>query len=290
MNVPSPSLAGQTQLQHHLTQFINQAPVSSWLSTDPIQFPKRFTRIDQREIVAIFAALLAYGRVGLIAKAMEDVLIRMGPDLQLNIIQDAPDDARRRFSGFVYRLTTGDDLARLWLGLGAVIRSHGTIGAALMSWDDITQPDLRYTLSQLRHAVMVATPDFPERKGFRHFLSDPSGGSAIKRYCMLMRWMVRGPDEVDFGQWSQLGTARLTLPLDTHIHRIARNLGLTHRLTADWKTAAEITERLRALDPIDPTRFDFALAHLGISGSCPSKRVTEICAGCPINKICTLGP
>ena len=287
MVAPAPSQ--NAYLKQHLDQFINQAPVSNWLNTDPIQFPKRFAQQEQREIVAVFAALLAYGRVGLIARAMEDVLKRMGTQLEHDIIKDSPDDARHRFSGFVYRLTTGDDLARLWVGLGAVIKSHGSIGAALLSWDDSSQTDLRHTLSQLRDAVMTATPGFSDRKGFRHFLADPSGGSAIKRYCMLMRWMVRGPDNVDFGQWSQLGTARLTLPLDTHIHRIARNLGLTNRATPDWKTASEITDRLRALDPVDPTRFDFALAHLGISGSCPSKRVLDICTGCPINKICTLG-
>ena len=106
---------------------------------------------------------------------------------------------------------------------------------------------------------------------------------------MLMRWMVRGPDEIDLGDWSELGTQRLVIPLDTHVHRISQNLGLTKRVTADWKTTAEITHRLRALDPMDPTRFDFALAHLGISGSCPSKRVSEICTRCPINTICTLG-
>ena len=288
MVAPVPSQ--HSHLKHYLNQFINQAPVSGWLNADPIQFPKRFARKDQREIVAFFAALLAYGRVGLIARAMENVLLRMGPQLHDDIINDSPDDARRRFDGFVYRLTTGDDLARLWVGLGAVIKTHGSIGTALLTWDDASQTDFRHTLSRLRHAVMTATPGFPDRKGFRHFLADPSGGSAIKRYCMLMRWMVRGPDDVDFGQWSQLGTARLTLPLDTHIHRIARNLGLTNRATPDWKTASEITDRLRALDPVDPTRFDFALAHLGISGSCPSKRVPEICTGCPINKICTLGP
>lgn len=287
--MPSTVPSHHEQLHRHLNQFLEQAPVSDWLNTDPIQFPRRYTQIQQREVVAIFAALLAYGRVGLIARAMEDVLKRMGPDLHLSITNDSPANARERFSGFVYRLTTGSDLARLWLGLGDIIRTHGSIGQALMVWHDDSNTDFRPLLSQLRNAVMTATPEFEERKGFRHFLSDPMGGSAVKRYCMLMRWMVRGPDEVDLGHWAQLGTERLVLPLDTHVHRIARNLGLTSRATADWKTAAEITEALRQLDPVDPARFDFALAHLGISGACPSKRVPEICTGCPINKICILG-
>ncbi len=287
--MPVSPLTHRDKLEHHLDNFLQQAPLSNWLKTDPIQFPKRFEQRAQREIVAIFAALLAYGRVGLIARAMEEVLKRMGPDLERGIVQDSVHEARARFEGFVYRLTTGEDLARLWLGLGHVIRNYGSIRQALMYWDHDDSIDFRPLLCRLRTEVVSSTPDFKARKGFNHFLSNPIGGSAIKRYCMLMRWMVRGPDTVDLGDWSDLGTERLMLPIDTHVHRISRNLGLTKRASADWKTAVEITNKLKSLDPIDPTRFDFALAHLGISGSCPSKRVDKICTSCPINKICTLG-
>jgi uncharacterized protein (TIGR02757 family) len=100
--------------------------------------------------------------------------------------------------------------------------------------------------------------------------------------------MVRGSDAVDLGLWKALGTHRLTMPLDTHVHRISRYLGLTDRSQADWRTATQITTALRRFDPVDPLRYDFALAHLGISGACPTRRVPEICRTCPIEPICTL--
>lgn len=277
-----------SKLYTHLVRLHEEAPISQWLGTDPIQFPKRYQGQQAVEIVAIYAALLAYGRVNLIEKAMEEVTQRMGPDPIASILSDTPQQAEDRFSGFVYRLTRGVDLARLWIGLGQIIRQYETIGAALTHWDDRQSPDLRLVLHRFREKILAATPDFEERKGFKHFLPDPLGGSAIKRYCMLMRWMVRGPDEIDFGSWKDLGTHRLVLPLDTHVHRISKNLGLSSRATADWRTAMEITLNLKRLDPIDPTRFDFAIAHLGISGSCPTRRVESICVDCPINHICTL--
>jgi hypothetical protein len=52
------------------------------------------------------------------------------------------------------------------------------------------------------------------------------------------------------------------VPLDVHIARVSRRLGLTARASEDWKTAAGITSRLRLLDPDDPVRFDFALCHV----------------------------
>ena len=100
--------------------------------------------------------------------------------------------------------------------------------------------------------------------------------------------MVRGPDAIDFGAWRGLGPHRLLIPVDTHIHRIARYLGLTERRQADARTAVEITTALRRLDPVDPVRFDFALAHMGISGRCPAHPVAEICATCPIERVCRL--
>jgi uncharacterized protein (TIGR02757 family) len=80
---------------------------------------------------------------------------------------------------------------------------------------------------------------------------------------LFLRWMVRR-DQVDIGSWTTVSPAELVMPLDTHIHRIARALGLTSRATADLAAALEVTAALRAFDSDDPVRFDFSLARLGI--------------------------
>ena len=98
--------------------------------------------------------------------------------------------------------------------------------------------------------------------------------------------MVRGPDGVDFGLWRDVPAAALVVPLDTHVHRIGRFIGLTRRKDLSWKTAEDLTRRLRLLDPADPVRYDFALSHLGISGTCAARKDARRCAGCPLKPIC----
>ena len=100
--------------------------------------------------------------------------------------------------------------------------------------------------------------------------------------------MVR-PDGVDLGLWRAIPPSALVIPLDTHVGRIARLLGLTTRGDTSWRTAESITASLRRFDAADPVRFDFALAHLGISGACAGRRVPTICAACPLDDVCQAG-
>jgi uncharacterized protein (TIGR02757 family) len=127
-------------------------------------------------------------------------------------------------------------------------------------------------------------------RGLRHLLPDAAGPGAAKRWNLYLRWMVRGPDGVDLGAWRGVPRAALVIPLDTHVMRVSRCLGLTRRADASWRTAEEITASLRRVDPDDPVRFDFALCHLGMSGACPARRRTAACAACPLAGACRAGP
>jgi uncharacterized protein (TIGR02757 family) len=132
----------------------------------------------------------------------------------------------------------------------------------------------------------------PERG--RHLLGGAPGevvaaGGAAKRWNLYLRWMVRGPDGVDLGIWRDVAPAVLVVPLDTHVARVARRLGLTRRNDLSWRTAEEVTAALRVADPLDPVRFDFALCHLGMSGRCPPRRAPERCADCGLREGCQAG-
>jgi uncharacterized protein (TIGR02757 family) len=105
---------------------------------------------------------------------------------------------------------------------------------------------------------------------------------------MLLRWMVRR-GEPDLGLWTHLDPAGLVIPVDTHVFRVAGFLGLTTRRAPDWRAAEEVTAALRALCPADPLRYDFALAHLGISGRCRGRRDDDICPACPLVRGCRVG-
>ena len=104
----------------------------------------------------------------------------------------------------------------------------------------------------------------PPNAGIRFFFPSPLKGSACKRLNLFLRWMVRRGDEIDFGIWTEVSPAKLIMPLDTHVARIARRIGLTKMKQANWRMAQEVTRRLRAFDPEDPVKYDFALCRLGI--------------------------
>jgi len=92
---------------------------------------------------------------------------------------------------------------------------------------------------------------------------DPKKGSACKRMNLFLRWMVR-KDDMDLGLWGEIPTSKLIIPVDTHVARIAKELGLTKQTTANWKMAEEITENLKMFDREDPVKYDFALCHIGM--------------------------
>ena len=82
---------------------------------------------------------------------------------------------------------------------------------------------------------------------------------------MYLRWMIRKDTRgVDFGLWEEISPSVLSCPLDLHSGNVARKLGLIDRKQNDSKTVAQLDERLRQLDPIDPVKYDFALFGLGI--------------------------
>ena len=82
---------------------------------------------------------------------------------------------------------------------------------------------------------------------------------------MFLRWMVRSDDsKVDFGIWKKIKPNQLYVPLDIHVGRIARKLGLLKRKQNDWKSVVELTEELRKMDPEDPVKYDYALFSLGL--------------------------
>ena len=104
---------------------------------------------------------------------------------------------------------------------------------------------------------------------------------------LYARWMIRSADGVDLGLWP-ISPSALLIPVDTHIHRISRNLGLTKRRTASWATAEEITAELRKFDPEDPVKYDFALCHLGVSRDCPSRPLLIKCENCVLQDVCSV--
>ena len=244
-----------------------------FLETDPVGIVRRYEDPDDREVVGLLAAGLAYGRVASIRGSLDRLLAALGTRPSRFVASFDPRRDARRLDGFRHRFTSGRDVA-LMFHLLRQARERGGLEAMFRAADpDPSSPTIEHALEGFgksffeQHAgPFVRGGVVPRRDGARWLLPLPSGGSACKRSCLFLRWMVRPDDGVDCGVWTRVSPARLVLPLDTHLQRVVRSLGWTRRRTASWRMALETTARLRDLDPSDPVRFDFALSRLGILG------------------------
>lgn len=261
--------------------------VGDRLAVDPVGVVRRYEDPEMCELVGLLAASLAFGNVKALRAGIEQVLERLGPGLP-GVLEDRA-TTLRRLRGFQYRMVHGSDIGRLLVGARRVQVLHRTLGDAFAT-------DLA-NLGSLRPALVEWTGRIREHAGFggradagrrgpQHVMSDPAGASGCKRLMLYLRWMVRPDDGVDLGLWQRVSPSVLLMPVDTHVHRIARNLGLTSRRGPSWLASEEITAVLRRIDPSDPVRFDFALCHLGMTGGCPAKPDARMCAGCAARGVC----
>jgi uncharacterized protein (TIGR02757 family) len=273
------------RVRERLDVLVATSDVAANLEADPLGFVHRAAPAD-REVVALVAATLAFGQVKTIRASIARVLAALG-DAPAHAV-DTLDEAAlaARLDGFVHRVYRGRDVARMLASAGALRRAHGSLGAYFAARFE-ARGDLREALADLADALRggaLGDGRLPSR-GLAHLVPDPRKGSASKRLLLWLRWMVRPADGVDLGLWD-VPAAALVIPVDTHVHRIARNLGLTRRRDASWRTAEEITSVLRRFDPSDPVKYDFAICHLGVSRSCPSRRDEAKCATCAVRTAC----
>lgn len=276
-----------------LDGFLDRYPHRERIRFDPVEFPHRYGDPRDIEVSALLAASLAYGRADLFRPKLAVLHDAMGAS-PASFVHDL-DVARaaKLLRGFVYRFNVGADLAVLLLGMGKALREEGSLEAVFvdeLSRHGALQPALRGFTAFLRDVPMTPIRKALGReRGLHHLLPSPDDTGAAKRLNLYLRWMVRGPDEVDFGVWTRVRKDALLVPLDTHISRLARNLGLTKRKDLSWRTAEEITAGLRLLDPEDPVRYDFALCHFGMSGLCPAAVSKDRCAACALLHSCAPG-
>ena len=266
------------------------------LASDPVRFPRRYRARRDREVAGLFAAGLAYGRVDLFAEVLEALFAILdragGPAAFVDGFEAQDAHCLRHLR---YRFNTGIDFALLVAGLRRLYARVETLESLLLPVEASIEAGLVRLVEALRAEVLAAAPGLGLEvqtfnqlpRGLRYLLPSPASGSACKRWNLYLRWMVRSEaDGVDLGIWDQVPASALVVPLDTHVLRIARFIGLTHRRDGSWRTALEVTEGLRRLDPIDPVRFDFSLAHLGISGACQGARHPRVCPSCPLDPVC----
>ncbi|OGP58731.1 MAG: TIGR02757 family protein [Deltaproteobacteria bacterium RBG_13_49_15] len=230
----------------------------AFVHPDPLEFLYLYDNPLDREIVGLLASSLAYGRVSQILKSVSWVIGRLGPSPSGFVKQAGQGEISDTFDGFVHRFATDNHLGSFFSAIKKIIGEYGSLYQCFLAGMNKKDRTIRTALSHFS-ANIIAASDF--KTG--HLIPLPDRGSSCKRLNLFLRWMVR-EDAVDPGGWSEIPASKLIVPLDTHMHAISLQLGLTCRKQPDLKTAMEITDRFRMLSPRDPVKYDFVLTRFGI--------------------------
>lgn len=229
----------------------------SFIETDPISIPHAFSSREDIEIAGLLVAVIAWGNRKSIISSGERLMELMG-HAPFDFVMSHSARDLKRVSDFVHRTFNGKDLAFFIRGLKKIYQAGGM--------EDIFAENMRDgSLQNSIHMFRQEMFRVPHEARAEKHLPDVLRGSAAKRINMFLRWMVRKDNKgVDFGIWKDIPPSVLSCPLDVHSGRVARNLGLLSRKQNDAAAVAELDAALRALDPQDPVKYDFALFGLGV--------------------------
>ena len=236
----------------------------SFIATDPVSVPHRFSKKQDIEIAGLFASIFAWGnRTTIIQKSNE--LMRAMDDDPYNFIRNHRVTDLKRFLKFKHRTFNATDL----LYFIQYLRSHYLLSDSLETAFLPPLENMNGGNEFIKNALSIFYTRFfsLENAPYRtqKHIATPEKNSACKRLNMYLRWMVRKDKRgVDFGIWRKISTADLICPVDLHVARVARGFGLINRKQTDWETAMELTLALREMDKRDPVKYDFALFGLGV--------------------------
>lgn len=252
----------------------------SFIERDPISIPHRFSRKQDIEIMGFWSAVLAWGQRPVILRKANE-LVELMDGAPYDFVCNHQESDLRQFLNFKHRTFNATDALYFLYFFRQYYQKNDSLEDAFLNNGAFLPPfeasgfpaalqTVEANLIAFHDRFCSFTDFFPERT--RKHIATPTRNSSCKRLLMFLRWMVRHDDRnavgggVDFGLWTRLHPSQLVMPIDVHVNRVARKLGLLTRPQTDWKAALELTEILRTFDPSDPVRYDFALFGLGVEG------------------------
>ena len=246
-----------------LDQKVKQYNQKSFIEKDPICIPHLFQKQQDIEIAAFFAAIFAWGNRTTIINKSKELMQKMDNAPHVFCLTHQPKDLKSLF-GFKHRTFNDTDLLYCITFLKTHYQNNDSLETAFFK-DYQTGKRIKNIEEALQNfqSYFMSMEDAPQRT--RKHISSPAAGSTCKRLNMFLRWMIRKDHTgVDFGIWKSIAPSELIIPIDVHVARIARTLGILNRPQTDWQAALELTEYCRTLDSKDPVKYDFALFSLGV--------------------------
>lgn len=251
-----------SSLRALLDYHVERVNTPAFIASDPVQFPRRYSSPRDIEIASLLAATIAWGRRDMICRDCNRLLTDVMADAPLDYLMSGEYESLPDFN--IHRTFFTANLRHYLRGLRLIYTRHGSLA-------DFAR----------HHGIGRETyPSFALARHLNDILAEANDGrcdsrclplnltvTPLKRLNMALRWLVRQDGIVDIGIWdsSVMTPARLMIPLDVHVARTSRSLGLLHRASDDRRSAEIITSALATLRPDDPVIYDFALFGLGVS-------------------------
>lgn len=246
------------QLKSFLDREAARINHTDFIFNDPVQFPRRFDRLQDIELVAFLSAAIAWGKRKMICDNCEKMLTIMEGNpydyVMDGAFEELPEiNIHRTFfaRNFKYMLRGFRSIFSKYGTLNNFAKSVGAGKAEMPSW---------YLVEQMQSVFSEANNETTDSQCLPTQLKN----TALKRINMALRWLVRNDGIVDLGVWDCIKPSQLYIPLDVHVGDTARALGMIDRKANDRRTVVEVTEILRKMRPEDPVIYDFALFGIGI--------------------------
>lgn len=240
-----------------LDELVEKYEKPEFIDTDPIQTAYGSKKPDEIELIGFLASLFAYGSRKVFIPKLYELFDKMGENPVVYVkLGDFSN-----LDGFNYRFAKEDDVKEILNVLSKLYNSGETLKSLFKYGYEKT--------GEILGMLKVVSDYFYSNadnagEGFYFMLANPHKGGAMKRMNMYLRWMVR-KSAVDFGIWDFIPTSELLIPLDTHVARLSREMGLLTRKSNDFKAVLELTNNLKKFDSNDPVKYDFAIYGLGIN-------------------------
>ena len=248
-----------------LDQKVKQYNHIDFIGKDPICIPHLFTKQQDIEIAGFFAAIFAWGNRTTIINKSKELLERMDNAPYAFCIGHEDKDLKKLL-GFAHRTFNDTDLLYCIEFFKKHYSKNESLETAFFKTGSIgSKNELNAVEKALTYFqdYFFSLEEAPART--KKHIASPLTGSTCKRLNMFLRWMVRKDKQgVDFGIWKKISPADLIMPIDVHVARVSRALGILKRTQTDWQTAIELTDYCRTLDAKDPVKYDFALFSLGV--------------------------
>jgi uncharacterized protein (TIGR02757 family) len=242
----------------------------SYSTGDPVFSLHHLKSEQDIEIAGFIISCFSYGKVELIEKFTSYLFGKINHRIYEFTINFNRKDSKY-FRNFYYRFNTKQDLVNLFLNLKKALIEFGSLKKLFLK--NYNEKQLN-TITALNYFANYLKKGIPLNSGYHYLIPDPEKNSTCKRLNLFLRWMIR-KDEIDPGIWQkEINKSKLIIPVDTHVYRISRYLGLIDRKSCDLKFAIELTEELKKFDKEDPVKYDFALCHIGIENKFPLHKKT----------------